>query len=402
METYVADVVEKVSGATPETTRGTRMLPKDVARFRLGVWTSCGPSDGPSLSRVEGPFHAMRREDARLEIVRPPRNPDGSVDLDWSFFTGLDAMYFLDPFSQQHLAMIALAKACGCKVWVDYIDDLTNVPASNPQFKHYARGDVVRAGLEQIIGMADICTTTTLTLKQRFPKRDRIVILPESCRWPQCPLPRERVVTWRGSPSHAEDIESVLPQISHVARMPQFSKWRWVFLGFDEVDWRIARAFPNAKEQLEFVPWLPPYDFMNTWGGFAPYLHLAPLVDSAFNRGKTPLAWLEATAIGAATIGPALAEWNGCDGLIRYNTAEEFGDILKREMFTFKDPVSGATPETTRGTRVIPGNFHPKAVESRAAVYPGKTLEAVNVYRWMILRKLATKVQTSTSKPQVD
>lgn len=342
--------------------------------FRLGVWTA-HPSDGRSLSRIYGPFNAMRRDEPNLEIVRAEWSPvKQAFDADWHWLGSLDALYLLDPFLPQDLGMVTLARACGCKVWCDYIDDLFNVPPSNPSYEAYAVPAKTRETVGEIIARADVVTSTTFTLACRLPHRERVLVLPEACRWPACPFPRQKVVTWRGSPTHAEDIESVLPALGMVAQKAEFADWKWVFIGFEKPDWRIARVFPNAAEQLLFVPWLPPYDFMNTWGGFAPYLHLSPLIDSAFNRAKTPLNWLEGTAVGAAVIGPALPEWNVCEGLLRYESPAEFGAILERELRTFQ-----------------PGedNFHPAAKQSRASVYPAQTLAARNEQRWVILNTLA-------------
>lgn len=360
------------------------MLNPTLQKFRLGV-LSPDPHSARSLSRVFGPLNAMRRQDPRLELVKPDPGPDGQINLDWDYFGGLDAVYLLDPYRPQEIAYATLARACGCKVWVDYIDDLFHVPASNPSYAAYAEPDKLRPIIGDLRARADVITTTTAALQDVLLANTREgnlpLILPESCRWAQCPFPRERVVTWRGSPTHAEDIESVLPELAAVANLPQFSLWKWVFIGFEKPDWRIARMFQNAKEQLTWVPWLPPYDFMNTWGGFAPYLHIAPLVDTPFNRSKTSLGWLEATAIGAAVIGPGyLPEWQDCPGLIPYTTPAEFGEALKRELFTYQ-PVKDGNG----------GNFHPHVAMSRAAVYPARTLQAVNEKRWWILNQLAAK-----------
>jgi hypothetical protein len=352
-------------------------LSDGVTKFRLGVWAPGASvpsaSDARSLSRVFGPFNEMMREDARLEVVRPPVNlADPNGPPDWDFVSGLDCLYLLDPVTKWDLRLLHLARACGVSVWVDYIDDHQNVPASNPHYAMYADKVKIRANLAEMIAGAQVVTTTTFTLKCRLPGGDKAMVLPEACRWPQCDLPRQRVVTWRGSPTHAEDIESVLPQLAEVANLPQFSLWKWAFFGFDQPDWRIAKAFRNPAEQVLWIPWLPPYDFINEWGNLAPYLHIAPIVDSLFNRCKSPLVWLEATAIGAAVIGPTLPEWNVCNGLVRYSTPENFGEVLRREMQRFED-----------------GKLNEFAVVSRKEVYPAKTSRAVNAMRWAIVNNLA-------------
>ena len=360
-------------------------LPYHINRFRLGFWTpghtEPNPAGGRSLSRLFGPFNPMVRQDRRLEVVRQPFNPENPMDLpDWDWLGQLDCLYLLDPFTKFDQRLIALARANGVPVWVDYIDDLQNVPPSNDNFMHFADRAKVRANMADIIAAANVVTTTTFTLKCRLPSPEKAIIIPESCRWPACDLPRQRVVTWRGSQSHVEDIEFMLPQLEAVVNLPQFSRWKWVFIGFDKPNWKISKIFRNP-EQLEYVPWLPPFDFINTWGGYAPYLHLSPIVDNPFNRSKTPLAWLEATAVGAAVIGPALPEWNACPGLIRYETPEQFGEILKQELFSYVEPREGET------------GLHTLALNSRAAVYPARTLPVVNELRWAIINKLCGEAE---------
>jgi hypothetical protein len=357
------------------------MLNPEIKRFRLGLWTTC-PNDGRSLSRLLGPFNEMQRREPRLEVIHANRTMDNSGwDLDWHWFSALDAAYFLDPYTDLDLQRVATARATGCKVWVDYIDDLFNVPPSNPAWMHYADGDAVRTNVARIVERANVVSCTTETLKRSMlsagPEAGApVVIIPESCRWPQCPLPRKRCVSWRGLASHFEDMETVLDDLRFVSHLPQFSKWEWVFFG--EPPWKIFGVIP--KDNLIVVPFQSPYQWMNAWGGMAPFLHIVPMADNAFNRAKSSLAWLEASAIGAAVIGPNLPEWQNCNGLIRYQQgagaepgapAATFGEVLRREMQTFN------------------GQFHPKAIESRQDIYPAKTLNVVNHLRWEVINALA-------------
>lgn len=355
-------------------------LPDHVRKFRLGIFAP-DPANGRSLSRLLGPFNAMMRQDPRLELVQPERTRDNSGwDFDWHYFSGLDAMYFLDPYTTQALGQIALARATGCRVWVDFIDDLFAVPPSNPSWPSFADRDGIRKIVTEAIKAADIATATTTTLRYRLPLPERIAVLPESCRWPQCPNPRQRIVSWRGLGSHAEDLELVLPQLKEIAWLPQFSKWQWVFFG--EPPWKIFNGIIPA-DRLILEPPNSAFDWMNRWGTYAPYLHIAPLADTRFNQAKTPLVWMEASAIGAAVIGPSLPEWNECRGLLRYTDAEDFGKVLRREMETF-------TPlGDDRQQSKTDGNLHPNVQTSREDIYPDRTTARVNELRWIILSKLA-------------
>lgn len=350
------------------TLHSIRLAP-ELCKFRLGLFAS-QPGDARSLSRLLGPFQLMARQDSRLELVLPQRTLDNSGwDLDWHWFSGCDAALMLDPYTEADVRRAHLARACGCPLWVDYIDDLTHVRPSNPVFMNYADRKAVQQNITAVMRQASVITTTTETLRQALPFSDQIVVIPESCRWPASDVPRKRVITWRGFGSHAEDLESVLPQIRELSRLPVAANWEWCFLG--EPLWRVFdQAIPADK--LVYVPPTTPYDLMNRWGGIAPYIHIVPLADHAFNRSKTPLAWLEATAIGAVVLAADLPEWRSCAGLNRYTTPEDFGARLRRLMETFDN-----------------GALHPDVATSRADIYPGRTTPVVNRLRWEVLNRLA-------------
>lgn len=354
------------------------MLSANVKRLRLGL-AVINTNDARSLARQLGPFNAMARQDPRLEIVLPSHNPTGpGVFFDWDFFSRCDIVFFLDPISSEGLSHVQLARACGAKVWVDYIDDVFQVRRSNPNWMHFANREQTREIVSEIIAIADITTTTTQTLRERLPNNERVAVVPESCRWPASPAPRRKVITWRGMSSHDEDASSIAEQLAEVARLPQFSKWEYHFFG--DVPWRLADAIP--PKQLVIAPVAPPYQFMRIWMQSAPFIHMIPLPDNPFNRAKSCLGWLEASAVGAAVIGPTLPEWRHCDGLIRYDGLgnPSFGTALRRTMEAWDN-----------------GKVHPAVIESRADIYPSRTLEAVNELRWIILRKLCGEPPRATA-----
>ena len=106
------------------------------------------------------------------------------------------------------------------------------------------------------------------------------------------------------------------------------------------------------------APWFnTPWGMMNAWRNAAPFLHLYPLPDTAFNRAKPPTAWLEASAVGAACIGPDLPEWQK-PGMIHYSPGaiafpgkRDFKTVLLEEMGRFSD-----------------GALHPQVAAAREAL----------------------------------
>lgn len=364
-----------------------KTLNPEIKKFKLGLRTA-DPGDARSLSRLLGPFNLMAREDPRLEIVLPPVRLDfvenQKLAWCWDWFTACDAVLFLDPFTQADKDAIFFAKTAGTRVWVDYIDDLFAVRLSNPGGAGLlGQPEVIRQNVGQIIEWADVTSTTTRGLRARLPHPERVVVIPESCRWPAFDFPRKKLVTWRGLASHEEDLETALPAIKAVAHDPLFADWEWAFFG--DPSWKVTEAVP--KENLVIVPSCAPYQFMQLWAGQAPFLHLVPLADNQFNRGKSNLAWLEASAAGAAVLAP---EWHpefAGAGVVRYHAGviEHNGKL---------DLESALRQELARWNG---GAMHPCVAASRERIYPDLTTPAVNRLRWAVLDKLGEKEQ-----PQMD
>jgi hypothetical protein len=58
----------------------------------------------------------------------------------------------------------------------------------------------------------------------------------------------------------------------------------------------------------------------------APRIMMVPLADTAFNRCKSNIAWLEATGAGAAVLAPAWPEWGSC---YWYQGPDDFASVLE-------------------------------------------------------------------------
>lgn len=391
-------------------------LDSDVKAFRLGV---LNPIENSAFchGRILGPLQAMAREDRRLEIVMPTRPAENNewdlAALLHTWILGCDAIYVQNAFTDVHVQVIGTARAAGVPVWVDYGDDLLNVRPCNPSWAQFSNVEVTRQIIAQVIKLADVTSVCTETLRNSFPLPERIVVIGDCCPWPASELPRRKIVTWRGMSSHEEDIDSVLPELCNVAADPLFADWEWVLFG--DPRWNLVEKLVRAagKERVMTSPYWPTaLHFMEAWKGIAPYLHIVPLADNEFNRAKTANAWFEATAIGAAVIGPDLPEWR-MPGMIHYSTGtivhggtQSFEEVLRREMARFAElrsaNVSSAACHVSGGgeppranvetastiAKLGNGAMHPNVFGARQAIYPAMTLKAVNQNRWAILRKL--------------
>lgn len=364
-------------------------LPAHIKKFRLGVYAS--EYDQPiSLMRCLGPLQQMAKEDPRLELVQAPLTENGRL-LSWSWLNGLDGVFYLHPEQDFQCYSICLAKSLDVPVWAEYVDDIFNVDRSNPGWKERRNRDALRVNISVAVTGARVVTTVSnqnrtailegldiVDDKDRLLAANKMIVLPEACLWDQQDAPRQKVVSWRGLGSHAGDIDHALPHLLDVAK--RFQDWTWLFCG----DWEIVQELGKQlctvtdKEKVMMMPQFPtPFDMMDAWGRMAPFIHVVPLADTKFNRSKSHLAWLEATAIGAACIAPDhLDEWNQ-PGVIRYHetnlvaTREDMlSEVLSKEMVRFSD-----------------GRMHANVAEARAAIYPDRTLKSMNRVRWAILRK---------------
>jgi len=185
---------------------------------------------------------------------------------------------------------------------------------------------------------------------------------------------------WRGGKSHDSDLLAFLPAFREVSRLPQFSKWKWCFMG--EIGALAASELRKAipAENLEAGYGDFPHQYMAAFGHLGPWVSIVPLEDSAFNRAKSNLAWIEATCAGAITLAPDWPEWQR-PGAVNYTTLKVFEERLRGliEMF------SRAEVDWQVG-------------DSREFIKENLLLDHANAQRWDIINQLAGKAESSSPR----
>lgn len=351
--------------------------------FKLGV--VCPVShDGTSLMRGVGPLAAMSREDRKLELCFPKATPDGGLYLGWDWLAALDGLFLQRPFLPVHVSAAQTAKAHGLPVWVDFDDDNSSVPASNEYRRHFDNETQAQV-MARSWALADVVTVTTTDLQERLLQNSfgqgvdpvirrqcdagKIRVLPNALHWPVRSGPRTQRVVWRGGKSHDADLMAFLPAIREVSRLPQFAKWEWHFMGDMSayVQHAITEAIPAENLRIGFGDF--PHQYIAALGLLCPWLVIVPLEDNAFNRCKSPLAWIEASASGATTLAPAWPAWD-LPGVQRYDGRESFKTQLLEELKKFDGSL--------RATGL--------AQVSREFIASHLTLAKVNEQRWEIIK----------------
>lgn len=255
--------------------------------FRLGV-ISMGPNDAMSWYRSLGPLSQLARHGLREGFTFAqlmPGNPS------WANVYACDGIFMQRGHTPEALAWVKVAKSCGLKVWLDYDDDLLNLPPEHPAY-HVFVG--TRHYVEQMLVAADVVSVSTPKLKESYDRYNKdIRVIPNAMddyfvnavEKPADMYDTKRLA-WRGGFSHREDLE--------LARSL-----------FTREDYRVVYFGHNP-------PWIRlKHDDMFAWSDIPLYLLnlvrsaagtlVVPLKNNLLNQAKSNCSWLEATWFGLAT-----------------------------------------------------------------------------------------------------
>jgi hypothetical protein len=341
------------------------LLDEQIPRFRLACSVP-HPEDGTSFYRAMGPLGAMAVEEPKLELVLPRLTPAG-WELSWDWLAGCHALFLQRPFRDTHLQLAKYCKAMELPLWVDWDDDQRAVPKSNPFYSDYADSQSVRNVIWEVSHLADLVTCSTPHLAKTFDRQVRVI--PNGNAFKFYNEPRARRVSWRGAAGHEEDICTVLGALSRTAELPQFSMWRWFFMG--DIPWQVNSAIPAMR--LEQAPGALLHFMVPLLALQAPYVHIVPLKDFHFNRCKSNIAWIEATCAGAAVLAPDFEEWRR-PGVVNYTDPKDFEGKLVGLMESYDN-----------------GRMHPNVTLSRAYIHDNLGLGQLNRERYAILNQLWSK-----------
>jgi hypothetical protein len=289
------------------------------------LWIFPKSEDATSLWRGSGPMKHLAK---RLPDVEFVQHRD---DVNWDSFWGYDLIFMQRPASVGHKGAMQLAKRMGIKVWVDYDDDMFTVPNSNPASLVLGNKDLQR-DIINMISMADVVSVSTEELRRKYSAWNQNVLrVPnawnEEMFWYREPdkVARAKAVLWRGTRTHAEDLDEFLPQISRIAR--SHPDWKFVFIG--GAYWKIHQAVPES--QLTIFEPLEQTLFYETIYKLGAKIMMVPLANHAFNQSKSNIAWMEGTFCGSAVVCPDWQEWQR-PGALNYNNPDQFEELMNIAM----------------------------------------------------------------------
>jgi 2-polyprenyl-3-methyl-5-hydroxy-6-metoxy-1,4-benzoquinol methylase len=336
-------------------------------------------SDGTSFYRGFGPFNAMARKEPEITIV------NGNTEISWEFLTQFDLVFIQRPASKWHTDLVKMCKEYGVPVWVDWDDHYFEIPDSNPRKKFYSDYHIEQ--VRWVAKNADFITVSTSYLFKEFSpynKNIKIVSNALDTRFfdPEAYLeyPREKVILWRGSDTHAEDLDHYREQI--LPLMAETQDYVWAFFGYHP-QWAIDFL---PADRIRLYDYTGPIEFIQGMFAIRPTLVYVPMLDTPFNRSRSNCAWIEATYAGAAVVAPGWDEWNHipCAKYFeQLSGKEDFSNAFRTALKTSQDLVQ----------------------RSSALLYRDYKLNSVNDVRFQILHSLVGKSPVTSRRnllPPVD
>jgi processive 1,2-diacylglycerol beta-glucosyltransferase len=314
--------------------RATAQIPRRIVAFSADPWESACP-----ILRIIGPLERCGLSvEKGVEMIAgvPNVSADLIVDADLVVIQR-DFPRYADAFEQ----VMARAHAYRKPIVYDLDDLLLELPFEHPDYLHYrdARLAMLRAVVE-----ADAVTASTQPLCDYLrPYNPRTRLLPNYLNdrlWdlrPQ-PTPADHAplcVGYMGGSTHRSDLEMIAPALLRIVeRYGERVIFR--FFGRSAPPASILE-FPNV--QWEHLNVLDYAEFASHFSRQTCDVFIAPLGDTAFNRCKSPIKFLEYSALGVPGVYSRVAPYDrvvdGENGLLAA-TAQEWEECLIR---LIEDPV---------------------------------------------------------------
>lgn len=239
----------------------------------------------------------------------------------------------------------------GHKIWIlDEDDDLKNVSPYSDAYRFCGLEEVMHEDQhlwedgqnnfdiernrqahqehEQVLNSVNAITVTTDILRQTMlGYNHKVKVLPNCIDFSVWPLlnlkPKKEIrIGWAGGSSHYEDLYSIKDQLKKV--LEKYPNTVFYFIGQPFPG--IVKEFP--KGQVKTIGWIDPEGHSYRQATLDLDIALMPLTDTPFNRNKSEIKWLEATATKTASLAKNIPPYSpvikdGENGLL-YDTPEGF------------------------------------------------------------------------------
>lgn len=268
------------------------------------LYVTPNPSDALSFYRGAGPLRRLRQH-YDFDYTTPS-------SLNWSSVVDCDMVFFQRPYTQEHKAVIELCRKWGVPFIVDFDDWLYELSPDNPAFHTYNNNK------EFYHHAAETCTKLSVATQEMADLYFNefgieATVIPNAYDTelfkPRPVDDHNKIVMWRGSNSHTQDLFSV--RLGWLELIKKHTDWTFVFVNVPP--WFLGQQFKNVQT----IGPRSVIDYMAMLQEVKPAIMTHPLTNCAFNRSKSMCSWIEATHAGAAFVGPDFKEYQR-DGIVNY------------------------------------------------------------------------------------
>lgn len=267
------------------------------------IYASPTNTDTPSFYRGWGPLCQLLKTMPEMALGK-------TNQFDWATIRQADVFCFTRNYTEGCVRAVEMCRAQGKFVWVDYDDSFLHVPESNPNYESLKDS---RENVIEIAKLANVITVSTQALREDFSfVRHKVFVVPNAYDndflgdMTIDPTKRDKVVIWRGSATHDEDLAPITSELVNYINSEAFVGWKIYFMGHNPA------YITSQIKDTQRVQVVPPKDIVQYFANIKalnPAMFIVPLKDTAFNRCKSNIAWIEATYAGAMTIASNLPEF---------------------------------------------------------------------------------------------
>jgi hypothetical protein len=273
------------------------------------LYVAPSKTDSVSFYRGWGPLsRLMQQFPARYHV-------EYCTGVNWCELYPSDIIFLQRPSTPNYLQIIKMAKLHGKKVWIDYDDDLLNIPHGNPCYQAVDKAQTETCVL-QSVKLADAVSVSTEAIAEGFGIKEKAYVIPNAYDtelfWYSREIqpPVTKTILWRGSATHDHDLMQYTEEMVEAGK--KFPDYKWIFMG--NPFWATIKRFEEEKIDHAIVKMQDPVYYFKAIWEMHPAFQIVPLADNKFNRAKSNIAWIEGTHAGALVTYPAFESWEVCSG----------------------------------------------------------------------------------------
>ncbi len=259
--------------------------------------------------------HAKQKHIVGIELSKVGESSEKKWSRIFKEYDVFWTTYFYSP--EEASSMFYHRDKYNKKVIIDLDDNYLDVAESHPLYDKLKPTKKDRAFTSTILSFADVITVSTEPLKQRLNEHlkkvynleKKIVVLPNMNNyrdWDFKPAKKysdKVVIGYSGSNSHYDDLKMVFPAIAKIMdKYPHVYFESMGALGKENLE--LFTCFSdNAKTRCDILPSTWTFDeYPKHLASMKWDIGIAPLVDTAFTRCKTPIKFFEYSIYKIPTI----------------------------------------------------------------------------------------------------